>query len=114
MIRDYLTRLSHQSLSLPRKAHPKAPVVVLFDPQTDASDQSPRRILEPQRPMPFFATLHCRESNISVVGVCSVGRKRPWNNLVQIPNDFPLREQELGLFGIVKFERPQQETGCFK
>ena len=95
---------------MPRQAEPEAAIVGCIFVQRDYADVVFRRLLQSKGPMPFVPTLDCRESCVAIEGECAVGGIRPWNNSVQIFDDLPLREEQLGLRGIGKLKRPQEKA----
>src|SRR5581483_1954000 len=72
---------------------------------------------EPQRPMPFIATLHRRQREVAAILEGAVGWVWPWDRIGEITNDLPTRKYELDLVGVLelqrsKFEPPGFECGC--
>ena len=60
--------------------------------------------------MPFVSTLDCREGPVAVEGERSVGGIRPRDDGVKVLDDLPMGKEELGLPGVGKLERAQEEA----
>jgi len=100
----------HQAPALPRHTEPEAAVVGGVVEQTDGSDDLLRSGPETECPVPLFAALHGRKSDVAVVGESTVGGIRPGNMAGEKLDDSPMRKDTLDLLCVCQFKRTQQKA----
>ena len=87
---------------MPRQAKPKSTIDLFPFHQGYAADQSVWFSYPPNGPVPFISPIHRRKRRIAIVGMGTVRRIGPGNDIREIANDLPMWKQELGLLGVRK------------
>jgi len=88
---------------VPGQAKPKPTIGVFPFSQIYAADELLWVRLKPEGPMPCISALHRRKYSIAIVGIGTVRRIGPRNDIREIANDLPMWKQELRLLGVCKY-----------
>lgn len=108
---DGIGGFGHQSAAMKGGIKPEATIVVVVGfMEIDAADDSSGIGLEADAPIPCLAASHGGKRAVAEEGQGAVRRIGPGNARCEMPDDFPLREDELDLRRVRKFERLKQET----
>ena len=113
-IGDRFAGLGHQALTLPGSAEPETSIFIFFFAQINAADNLVGIGFEAQRPMPRFAAFFRRKRHVANEVKGPVSWIGPGHMRCQVANDFPVRKENLDLFGVPEVERAQQKPRCFE
>jgi len=111
---DDHTGFADVAVFLPGRGEPEATVVTRLVIEADAADDLRWRGFQADHPVPFAASVHGRQCDISDVDECAVFGIGPWHAAVQVADNVPVREQLLNSGCVAKLQRREYQARGFE